>query len=235
MKKIKPLLILFTCLSLCGCSEDLANLSPEEQLQRLDSAMKEVNSSSFTIEMDQNICITINGQSQKSSLVGFSQVDSDEMYSKVSITLDDETQEQETYAKIDGDEVIVWYKSGFQWEKQAMSIESYDNSQLPTSDLDTNDVFTYNEGVFSADVEALNEQMNAYFDSCGESYGGTCSGQVSKYDITIEKRKLKTIECDLVMEISILGTSIRLSEQMKYTYSKIGKTKVNVPKDLPNA
>lgn len=220
MKKLFIVVMMMFSLMLCSCGK----ISLEKAFERLDRG--------FTMECEMEMTLSSRYiTTQTIELEMLFEVSKEEVYTEVEM----EGNVSRSYIKIKEDEVDVYSYDG-DWEKETISMEEYeDEEDLSFLDIDFED-FVLEDNVWVGDTEILSEQMEDYFkEMVEESLGsGTVSYfNVSKYNIEMNGRNISKIDISVNFITYMSGIYVNVEIDMPIEVSNIGKTKVTVPKGLP--
>ena len=132
-------------------------------------------------------------------------------------------------------EVEIYVYDG-KWIKETISLEDYeDESELAVLDIDLDD-FVLEDNVWKGNTEILTEELEYYFkDMMEDTLGsGTVSHfNVSKYNIEMNGFNISKIDISVDLLAYINGLYVSVEIDMPMEFSNVGKTKVTVPKGLP--
>ena len=242
MKKILIFIMLVALLPvLSSCSIDFDEiskdiehgtlfLSKEEKLEKAFERMLETN---YTMEgaMRTDITLTVNGQTQKQTIVTDALMECDVNQEYTESTTNGQT--MIVYTKINEDYVDIYSQVTGYWVHETETLDRFEeDSDSFFMDIDFHDVFEYKDGVFIGDTKIISDCLDEYSSTLASQLGNGMNVdrfEVEKYEITMEKGEISLIDIVMVIEVSYYNQKIEMVMSMPMTVTKVGETEVTVP------
>ena len=147
---------------------------------------------------------------------------------------------QKTYAKINEEnlnEVLIYNFNGYTWSKETKTKEEYlEESESYFLDIEADETFKYQDGIYVGDVELITNMLDKYIDKLTEDLVGTGSTfesfRVSKYYIEMDKLDISKLDIEMILRVKSSGYPVTVTMSMPLEVSNVGSTTINVPSGL---
>lgn len=224
MKKIFIVIMMLLSLMLCSCGK-----------MNLERSFDRLYIKGFTMEGIMEI--KMSGRyidTQRIEVEMLTELSSREVYSEMII----DGVVQRTYTKINKEnEVEIYTLVASKWEKETVSLDEYeDQNETSLFDIDFEECFVLEDGVWIGDTELITEDLQSYYKSMIEAIFGTgtmSNFNVSKYNIEMSGRNISKVDIAVDFLTYISGMYITVQIKMPMDIINVGRTKVTVPHGLP--
>ena len=232
MKKgIAILLTLFTFLPLCSCeTTDVNSLSQEEQTDYLNNAL-EKTSNNYTCVVKESATIKINNEKTYVTSKYTMKANKKRMHIKPSNGNINTISVYEQFYAFKDNEIHQYIKNADkEWGKAVINYDFFYATQIPNLNVNTNNVFTYENHLFNADTSKLNKDLlNVVKTIYNNTYITVMSAAFEYYYIVCKNNKVESINCSYTINAINGYNTMRISTIVSFTYSKVGTTLVLKP------
>ncbi len=204
----------------------------ENNIDTLEKALEKIKKSNYTLNQTFSVVTEFNGQTNLEIVNTKSEVNKTQIYSISTYEFNDNLQQNIYYTKLEETVAKVYNKDGDTWDLLEIPIEDFstDSTTNVLFNIDVEDAFILQDGVYVGDVIKLKEQLVTYLEEALESE----ITEFIKYDITLDGDNVKNIEIVFNMQDSYgSGNVKKYTLSFECAFSKIGSTVVTVPENLP--
>ena len=208
---------------------------------KLEKAFNRLSKTSYTMQgfMDMEFEMSFMGQTSKQTMSAYLLIESSptEAYSETKMN----GSYQDSYMIVNEDDpnkVTVYTNDGWSWEKEEKTLNEYQSeSDSFFLDIDTEDVFTLEDGIWVGDTELIKSMLSDYMDEMSEELAGDDASliayNINKYNIEMTGKNISKIDIEMTMVMNAGGILITVRMKMPMQISDVGSTEVTVPEGLP--